>query len=65
LQARRLDLAAGGAKNHKGGHFLKIQFWMFAATGGPNVKCVAPIPNGGAGHHWPPLWRRPCSLQGL
>jgi len=37
-QARRQDLAAGGAKNQKGGHILKIKYWMYAATDGPNVK---------------------------
>jgi len=40
-QARRQDLAARGAKNQmdgpktrKGGHIFKIQYWMYAATGG-------------------------------
>jgi len=43
-QARRQDLAAGGGQkpgeaiNQKGGHIFKIQYWMYAATGGPNVK---------------------------
>jgi len=43
-QARRQDLAAGGpntrcrGKEPEGGHILKIQYWMYAATGGPNVK---------------------------
>jgi len=38
-QARRQDLEAGGpktkkgAKNQKGGHIFKIQYWMHAATG--------------------------------
>jgi len=27
-----------GAKKQKGGHIFKIQYWMYAATGGPNVK---------------------------
>ena len=49
------DLAAGGqkpdggAKNQKGGHIFKIQYWMYAATGGPNVKRGAPISNRGGG----------------
>ena len=47
-QARRQDVAAGGGKNQKGGHIFKIQYWMYAATGEPNVKY------GGAGHHCPP-----------
>jgi len=43
-QARRQDSAArvgqkpGGAKNQKGGHILKILYWMYAATRRPNVK---------------------------
>ena len=28
----------GGAKNQKGGHIFEIQYWMYAATRGPNVK---------------------------
>ena len=28
----------GGTKKQNGGHILKIQYWMYAATGGPNVK---------------------------
>jgi len=65
VQARRQDLVAGGPKtkkrgqNQKGGHILKIQYWMYAATGRPNVKWGAPISNGGAGHHLSPRWRRP------
>jgi len=67
VQARRQDLAAGGPKyrrrgqNQKGGHIFKIQYWMYVATGEPNVKWGAPISNGGAGHHCPPRWRRPCA----
>jgi len=38
----------------RGGHIFKIQYWMYAATVGPNVKWGVPISNGGAGHHWPP-----------
>jgi len=37
-QASRQDVAAEGPKTRKGGHIFKIQFWMYAATGGPNVK---------------------------
>jgi len=36
-QARRQNLAAEGAKNQKRGHIFKFQYWMYAATGGPNV----------------------------
>jgi len=31
-QACRQDVA------ERGGHIFKIQYWMYAATGGPNVK---------------------------
>jgi len=31
-QARRQDFAAQGCKNHNGGHFFQIQYWMHAAT---------------------------------
>jgi len=48
-QARRQDIAAGGgqkpeggAKNQKRGHIFKMQCWMYAATGGPNVKLGSP-----------------------
>jgi len=37
-QARRQDLAAGGTENQKGGHIFNIQYWMYAATEGLNVK---------------------------
>jgi len=60
-QARRQDLAAGGVKNQegpknrRGSHIFKIQYWMYAATRGPNVKWGAPILNGGPGTTAPPL----------
>jgi len=65
-QARRQDLAAGGAKNQEGqknrrGGTFKILYWMYAATRGPNVKWGAQISNRGAGNHWPSRWRRPCT----
>jgi len=60
IQARRQDLAAGGAKNQKGDHIFKIQYWMYVATAGPNVKWGGTDFKWGAGHHWPPRWRRPC-----
>jgi len=53
-QARRQDIAARGAKNLKVGHIVKILYWKYAATRGPNAKW-------GAGHHWPPRWRRSYS----
>jgi len=54
MQARRQDLAAGGAKKQKGSHVFKILYWMYAATRGRNVKWGAQISNEGAGHHCPP-----------
>ena len=54
-QARHQDVAAGGTKNQKGGHIFKIQYWMYAPTGGPNLKWGAPISNGGPGTTGPPV----------
>jgi len=48
-QARRQDLAAGGTKNQKGDHIFKIQYWMYVATGGPNVKWGHRYQMGGPG----------------
>ena len=50
-----------GAKNQKGGHIFKIQCWMYAATGGPNVKWGAPISNGGPGTTGAPAGEDPAS----
>jgi len=56
LQARRQDLAAGGAKNQKGSHIFKILYWMYAATRGPNVKWgVTDFKWGGRAPLAPPL----------
>jgi len=49
-----------GPKARSGGHIFKVQYWLYVATGKPNVKWGAPISNGGAGHHFLPRWRRPC-----
>jgi len=42
---RRQDLAEGGAKNQREGpktrrgrHIFKMKYWIYAGTGGPNVK---------------------------
>jgi len=43
----------GGQETRRRGHIFKIQRWMYAATGGPNVKW-------GAGHHWPPAGDGPA-----
>jgi len=66
-QARRKNLAAGGAKKQKEvpktrreGHIFKIQYWMYAATEGPNVKWGAPISNGGGRAPLAPRWRDPA-----
>ena len=45
----------GGAKNQKGEPHLKKQYWVYAATGGPNVKWEATISNGGPGSTAPPV----------
>jgi len=45
----------------QGGHIFKIQYWMYAATGGPNLKWGGTDFKWGGGHHWPPRWRRPCA----
>ena len=42
----------GGPKITRGGLNFQIRFWMFAATGGSNVK--------GGGAPLAPHWRRPC-----
>jgi len=45
-----------GAKNQKGGHIYKMQYWMYAATGEPNLKWGVTDFKWGAEHHWrPPL----------
>jgi len=36
-----------GAKNQKGGHIFKIQYWMYAATGRPGTT-GSPAGNGPA-----------------
>ena len=41
------------------GEHIFLQYRMYAATGGPNIKWGAHILNGRAGHHCPPRWRRP------
>jgi len=35
---------------------------MYVATGGPNVKWGGTDFKWGAGHHWPPRWRRPWAM---
>jgi len=50
----KLDVGAGpspgfsssGGQKPEGEHIFKIQYWIYAATGGPNVKWGAPISNG-------------------
>ena len=54
FSSRRGQKPKRGANNQKGGHLFKIQYWMHAATGGPNVKWGAPLSNGGAGTTGPP-----------
>jgi len=66
IQARCQDLEAGGgqkqmegSKTRRGGNIFQIQCWMYAATGGPNVKWEGTDFKWGGGHHWPPRWQRP------
>ena len=59
-QVRRQDLVAGGPKTRSGGHIFKIQYWMYAVTGGPNVKWGGTDFKWGAGHHWPPAGDGPA-----
>jgi len=45
----------GGPKNYKGGHIFQMQYWMYAETGGPNMKWVSgttAIPSGDD-----PVWK--------
>ena len=60
-QARRQDVAAGGAKNQKegpktrrGATFLKYSIGCMQQPVGQTWNGGAPISNGGAGHHCPP-----------
>jgi len=43
------------------GHILKIQYWMYAATGGPNVKWRGADFKWGSRAPLAPRWRRPWS----
>jgi len=52
---------AGEAKNQKGDHIFKTQYWMYVATGGAKREMRAPISNRGAGHHCPPAGDDPGS----
>ena len=65
-QARRQDVAAVGAKNQRegpktrrGAHFLNTVLDVCSNRWAKREMGGAPISNGGAGHHWPPRWRRP------
>jgi len=65
MQARRQDLAAGGAKNQKegpktsrGGTFFKYCIGCMQQPGVQTWNGGAQTSNGGAGHHCPG-WRRP------
>jgi len=40
----------------RGGNLFKIQYWMCAVTGEPNVKWGGTDFKWGAGHHWLPRW---------
>ena len=54
----------GGAINQKGRHIFNIQYWMYAAAGGPNVKCGwHRFQMGGLGTTAPPAGDDPDSTQ--
>jgi len=51
----------GGQKPEGGGHIFKMQYWMYAATGGPNVKWGGTdFKWGGAGTTGPPVGDGPA-----
>jgi len=61
-QARRQDLAIGGAKHQMEGpktrwgtHIFKIRYWMYGATRGQTWNGGSQISNGGPGTTGPPL----------
>ena len=58
-QARRQDLAAGGAKNQQEGPKAKRGATFLKCSIGCMQQPVGQTWNGGAGHHWLPRWRRP------
>jgi len=64
VQARRQDVAKNeeGPKTRRGGHIFEIQYWMYAATGGPNVKWGAPISNEGRGTTGPSAGDSPAGV---
>ena len=59
-QARRQDVTAGGQKPGGGGNILEYSIGCMQQPVGQTWNGEAPISNGGAGHHWPPRWRRAC-----
>jgi len=59
FSSREVQKPEGGAKNQKGGHILKMQYWMYAATGGPNMKWGALISHGRPGTTGPPAGNSP------
>jgi len=52
-------------RGHKpeGGHILHIQYWMYAAAGGPKREMGGTDFKLGAGHHCPPAGDDPDSTQ--
>jgi len=60
FSSRRGQKTKRGATKQKGSPILKIHRWIYAATGGPNVKWRALISNRGTGHHWPPAGDGPA-----
>jgi len=67
LQARRQDIAAGGAKTRRRGqkterglHF-KNTVWDVCSNQGANREMGGTDFKWGAAHHWAPRWRWPCA----
>jgi len=59
IQIHRQDFAAAETKNHKGENIFKTQYWMYAATGGPNMKWRHTFCKWGKGTT-SARWRWPC-----
>jgi len=59
-----------GAKNQteeqkirRGGHIFKIQYWMYAATGGAKREMGGKQFQMGGRAPLPPRWRQPCLVE--
>jgi len=57
-QARRPEFNSRGDQKPKGGPHFKNTVLDVCSNLGAKRETGAQISNGGAGHHWPPRWRR-------